>query len=1119
MLFGDVVGFTAMAEAADPERVKRVIDDVFALLADDIVSFGGRIDKVLGDGILALFGAPVAHEDDAERAVRAGLRMQLTVADFAEREDIPIRMRIGIDTGEVLVGSITADGDWTAMGDVVNTASRLQALAEPGSVVVGAATEAATRRAIYYDPVGEVDLKGKSELVRAFTAVTVMGLPGQRFGRHELPLVGRDTELDLISSAIDAALDRSRSSLILVAGDAGVGRSRLVEEALEGIVERHNAAIVEAPCVPYGEVDRWFPVAEAIRSIVGLRQGDSELSARATITLAIAVAFDTRDSDPRVARVTTGLLHLLGYETPLRGIEPERAATEAARAVRAGLQARAARQPVVFSVSDLHWADDIVLRLLSGLIGRLARAPFAIVATTTHELFDRWVPPAGRSNMLIISLDPLSSDESTRLVRSVLGDEVDDYVIAEIVDRGGGNPFFLEELADLVGMDATHDLSAVPQSVRGVIGAKLDSIPDLDRELLEHAAVLGRRGPIDGLRRMAEVLDHGGFVESFQGLLNHELLVSDGLQWEFPSNLMHEVAYGRLAKSDRAIRHAGVADYLDEHGGAHQERIAHHYRRAAVLSHELGSVDGVPDDIVDRAIESTRGMVGTRRAAATTRRSVEALSEILEVTPADHPKRRELLVDRARVLVLARDLDGAMEDLEPVLADDVDDSLRASAELVLGELLQLRGDYPGSIEALSDSIDRFGAVGDAAGVGEATRLLGMSHLYEGRPDTAEETLLDALDQMIEAKDLGGEAWVRQNLAWMSFAQGRITDAEDRIDQAMKLFSELGDGVGMTWGQGLLAYVRLYEGDLDDARSIAQQVLAETEEQGEDWGRGMMLALLGSVALWSGDPFEAVQRAEESQALFDELEDRIGSVQAVALLGRALIRAGRVEEGRLLFEHSAPMLAEAPTEGMAEIVPTAAAAAFVTLGEPDEARRQLDRLAVESDDPSHMGSSERLVTSALASLQNGDAETAARVLQGVIDATGELRLDTNANSALALAAVSLGDVSRAKRHASVVLEARNSSYPDLVLAHAALVIAAARTGDADELGERLTQMRRLRRTGEDQMARMQSLMAESVALRCVDHADARLREDDLNGLLRQLGITAPGWRRVFEACCP
>src|SRR6476646_2527074 len=230
VLMADLVGFTTISADADPEQVKRLVDDCFERFVADIGAFGGRLDKIVGDELVALFGAPVAHEDDSERAVRAALRMHDTLADLATEIQTPVQVRIGINTGEVLVGAMRAGGDPTAMGDVVNTAQRLQKLGEPGDVIVGAATEAATRDAIHYESLGPVTLRGRDAPIEAFRAIDALTPPGRRRMRQQSPLVGRDAELATLRGLTEMATKRERAHLVFIVGDAGVGKSRLATE-------------------------------------------------------------------------------------------------------------------------------------------------------------------------------------------------------------------------------------------------------------------------------------------------------------------------------------------------------------------------------------------------------------------------------------------------------------------------------------------------------------------------------------------------------------------------------------------------------------------------------------------------------------------------------------------------------------------------------------------------------------------------------------------------------------------------------------------------------------------------------------------------------------------------
>ncbi|HEX2564702.1 MAG TPA: adenylate/guanylate cyclase domain-containing protein, partial [Acidimicrobiales bacterium] len=276
VLFADLVGFTALSEDRDPEQVKRLVDRCFERLVADIEAFGGRVDKIVGDAILALFGAPIAHEDDAERAVRAALQFHRTLDDDRADLGVDVRLRVGVNTGEVLVGSLRSGGDYTAMGDVVNTAQRLQSAAEPGQVLVGQATYLATRRVVTYRSVGTIVAKGRNAPVSAWVAEGARLPPGYRPDRHRAPLVGRDDEVALLSHALDLAVYQGRAALFLLVGDAGVGKSRVVEEVAEMARGCHDSLVLQGRCVPYGEANVWWPLAEAVRSACSLEPGDDQ---------------------------------------------------------------------------------------------------------------------------------------------------------------------------------------------------------------------------------------------------------------------------------------------------------------------------------------------------------------------------------------------------------------------------------------------------------------------------------------------------------------------------------------------------------------------------------------------------------------------------------------------------------------------------------------------------------------------------------------------------------------------------------------------------------------------------------------------------------------------------
>ncbi|HEY5164444.1 MAG TPA: adenylate/guanylate cyclase domain-containing protein, partial [Acidimicrobiia bacterium] len=369
VVFADLVGFTSYSEFSDPEHVKALVDECFEALSADVIAYGGQVDKIVGDALLALFGAPVAHEDDAERAVRCALRMQQTLAALREERDLTVELRVGVNTGVVLVGALRTGGDYTAMGDVVNTASRLQTVAEPGRVVVGPDTHAATHHAVQYEPLGALTVRGRSEPVEAWLALSAPVPPGTR-RRARTPLVGRDAEMGLLSAILDTALTRSRAHLVLLTGGAGVGKSRLASEVAARARDQHEASVFEGQCVPYGE-DIWFPIAETIRTVCHLPANATHDAAREGVYAAVAKASGRPPDDPEVARTGSGLLYLLGYAEAFHDVDPGRARDDALRSGQALFGQLASERPVVLVLSDLHWADDLVLDLVDRLLGAL----------------------------------------------------------------------------------------------------------------------------------------------------------------------------------------------------------------------------------------------------------------------------------------------------------------------------------------------------------------------------------------------------------------------------------------------------------------------------------------------------------------------------------------------------------------------------------------------------------------------------------------------------------------------------------------------------------------------------------------------------------------------------
>ena len=1131
VLFADLVGFTSLSETRDPEQVKNLIDGCFERLVVDIDAFGGRVDKIIGDAIVALFGAPVAHEDDAERAVRAALRMQETLEATCADIGVDIRMRIGVNTGEVLVGALRAGGDYTAMGDVVNTANRLQTAAPPGAVLVGPATYAATRRVVSYEALEPIDAKGREERVPAWRAVDAVLPPGYRPERNRAVLVGRDAELGLLRHSVDNAVRNARAGLLLVLGEAGVGKSRLAEELAEVAECEHNALVLEGRCVPYGEANVWWPVADALRHGCGIRSSDPEDTAIDLATRAVQTALGDAPAAEH-ERVLQGLLFLMGFESELRGIDPTRAREEATDAVVTFTEQFAIQRPVIVVLSDLHWADDVVLGLVDALLERLCTRRFVVLATARRAIEERWHPPHGRHNLVVLTLDALTADASAALLCELAGQELDTSLAAALLERSGGNPFFLEELVTLLGeagvVGGQSEVTELPDTLRGLVAARLDGLTPEERRVLDDAAVLGRRGPVRAIEVFAEKQGMGDVRPVLESLEAKELLVLSGSgpseKWTFRSDMVREVAYSTLTKADRAKAHTGIASWMEEHENPEHDavldRITHHYVRAAELVGELGGLDDQSVDVTDRALHWLERAASRADQAELSMVSERLYSEGLRLLAGKHgPRHRTFLTGRARALAQQRELAAARVDAEAA----VEESRAAGAEgerclaralLALADIDQKEQRWEESEAALAEAAATFGRLEDAFGQAEVQRLRGFGALFRFEYDQAIELLEDAKARFEGLGDRRGVAWAQQNLAWCAFYLGRAAEAEERLRAAAATFEDLGDSAGHGWAIGLLAWTRFQQGHSLEAEAMAESILEETRRR-DRWALGMLLVLIGSVRLWTGRAQSAVPCLEEAQEIFLGMDDAFGRMQANAVLGRAMVASGRIAEGFAIMPGSRPEEVEhLSREQLFSVIATANAS--VQVG--DTARtEQLLALIPEVENPEGamvVGDTERVVATNLHRLQVGDVATAVAGLQAQVAHLAPA-IDPNLQSALALARAADGQVEAAIADADLVDDHERASYLDRIIGGVARALAHARRGDHSAAVAAFDQVRAAAEASEDPVTASIVRLADATAASARGDSDASQRLAEVEGQLAELGLEETGWRRAFR----
>jgi class 3 adenylate cyclase len=593
VVFADLSGFTPASERMDPEDVRAMVDPGLTRCTAIVEEYGGWVNRILGDAVLAVFGAPVAHGDDAERAVRAALDLQHCATDHAaDFGGLPLR--VGVNTGEVMFAPVGPDPerDLTVTGDVANTAARLQTAAEPGQVLVGDETHAATSDSIDYEPVEPQRMKGKAKPVAAWIARGVLTVPGER-RLSAGPIIGRDAELDLLESIWRRTVDTAEPHLVTVMGVPGIGKTKLVREVAH-VVAGQGGRVLRGVSLPYGERVPYAAFGQLLKEQAGIFENDDAATARRKLDEFVARALPK--AEPEVA---DHLAVLLGVAAGEREFEQRKLFAS----VRELVEALAREQPTAFVIEDIHWADRSLLDLLEWLPRRVKDAPAAFLTTARPELLDTrpgWA--GGLRSYTALPLGPLTAGQTRALTTLLLSERPDADELIEHMERvAGGNPLFIEELASWT---ADHDaIDTFPTTVRAIIAARLDALPETERQLLLDASVVGEvfwRGALTNVGGEPETVD-----DLLDELESRDLVrrapasrVQDDVEYAFKHLLIREVAYATVPKATRRQRHHATAEYLESVGGGaggSAAVLAHHWREAGererALEHFLVAAD------------------------------------------------------------------------------------------------------------------------------------------------------------------------------------------------------------------------------------------------------------------------------------------------------------------------------------------------------------------------------------------------------------------------------------------------------------------------------------------------------------------------------------------------
>jgi class 3 adenylate cyclase/tetratricopeptide (TPR) repeat protein len=970
VLFADLVGFTARAETLDPEDVEAILRPYHERLRYELERFGGTVEKFIGDAVMALFGAPVAHEDDPERAVRAAL----AIRDWA-RESGDVQVRLAVNTGEALVnlGARTELGEGMAAGDVVNTTARLQTAAPVNGVLAGESTYRATRHVIEYSDAAAVDAKGKTVPIPVWEADAPRARVGSEAVSRRAPLVGRERERDQLVDAFERTRQESSAQFVTLVGVPGIGKSRLVAELLdyaealpELVYWRHGRSL------PYGEGVTFWALAEMVKAQAGIVENDTPAEAERKLRETVAEVV----AEAEQPWVEASLRPLLGLGDSSDAVGGER---DRVPAWRKFLESLAEQHPLVLVFEDLHWADDELLDFVDELPDWSEDVPMLVLATARPELLTRrpgW--GGGKRNALTISLSALAAEDTARLLaalleRAVLPAETQ----SALLDRAGGNPLYAEQFVRM--LSERGELGGeVPENVQAIIAARLDALPEDEKAVLQDAAVVGKvfwtgslaavnGGDPTAIEQQLRSLTRKDFVRR-----ERRASVEGESEYSFNHILVQDVAYGQIPRSARAEKHTRTGEWIESLGRASDqaELLAHHYGRALELLRAAGAE---PGGLAARARSALRA-AGTRAlsltAYAAAVRSFEAADAIDAQPDPDRPRallhhglalhalldpgRFDLLDEAREALVAAGDGDGAAEatvalaeawwwagdnarcvEFLDQAAGLVRDGSDLSRALVLSQIARFKtlfGDNPGSVETALESLRLAESLGRDDLRGKNLITLGTARAYLPGADLA--AAADEIRGGMEIAKAGGyfDQLSRGmiNLGSNRFLAGDLDAAHACVAEAHELAQLRGHRAGLRFCEGSFIDIDLTRGDWRGAERRADAFLQESE-QGAHLLDPIALDAKATVCLARDETVPAVEYVDRAVASARKVRDPQAVVPA---LGTAALIYAELE----LPEPAREFLAEIEPGAHIAAVPAPAFAA-VRLGVAEEWRRR------------------------------------------------------------------------------------------------------------------------------------------------------------------------------------
>jgi class 3 adenylate cyclase/tetratricopeptide (TPR) repeat protein len=881
VLFADVSGFTPLAARLDPEVLAETISPVIARMASVISRHDGNVEKYAGDAVLAVFGAPVAHDDDADRALQSALDLHAEIRDVAaELGEIAsgLELHIGVNSGHIVTGIVGSEArtDYVVHGDTVNTAQRLESVAPPGDTYVGALTRSLAGDRFEFEELEPLQLKGKHEPVPAWRL-----LGARQRAAAGPPALGRDHELAVLRPILGDLAGGGR--VVLVTGEPGVGKSRLTAElrrSTDGVADWF-----ETRCPSFGVEIPYWPFAELVRSRAGVGRDAAPDDALDRIESMLAPLGLGRE-------VAAPLAVLAGFrvsDSSLSSLEPEALRRRLHEAVVRWLSEASSVAPAVLAIDDVHWADASSRELLSELARLVPRLPLLLLATSRGGHEDSAAALSVAAHPLVVPLDPLGPEATEDLCRQILGGPVSGELAEAVHARAGGNPLFVGELVralaesgGIVGVEGVWalapdwDEAAVPATIEGVLSARFDRLPFPAMTLLLTASVIGRRVPLRLLHGVETAVNDVG--EATHQLVEAGLVERQGHdELVFHHALVQDTAYARLVKRRRRELHERTADVAEDLYGSGDDVVD-------LLARHLYLADAGTKaiDYLVRAGDRSRGLFANEEAIGHYGRALELARRHAEAD--GHVDRLSLELADLHELVGAYDDAAALYQEVGATAGD----LRAWRGLAA--VRRKSGQYPEALRLLDDVLA--GSSGDSRGLLlERSRTLSLT----GSLEEARAAAWRGLDADTEVDHVRGEL-----LLQVALVDGYLGDDESALAhtvEAVDIFDRLGEARGLATALRALGAAYVGAGRHDEARDALQRGLETAERTGSVEEIGACLVNLGLLAVEERDWDTAIDVSQRAIDEFERVGHVGGRVVASVNLSEALLEAGRTEEAR------------------------------------------------------------------------------------------------------------------------------------------------------------------------------------------------------------------------------